>query len=224
MRNSTPAGEHLTLALSEPRMTTYISSCNGDPRLAAALYQWNATVSAAFMLPVHFVEVVLRNAVAEAIENTYGPHWPWDEAFVRSLNNRGRGSYTPQQELRRARQNKGVTSKVVPELKFAFWVDMFTSRHDERLWVNHLHAVLPHHADEPVRQLRGHIRQELDAMRKLRNRLAHHEPIFTRDLGEHLQRMFTLIDLRSAEIGRWVRATETVSQLLPHNPLKLSRA
>jgi len=40
-----------------------------DEQLALKLYEWNATVSSHYLLPLHVFEVFLRNLVSEAIEN-----------------------------------------------------------------------------------------------------------------------------------------------------------
>lgn len=66
-------------ALSIPRMGTYLAACHNHPSpLSAAinLYTWNAAISAAFIHPLHFCEVVVRNAVSEALTATYGRNGP----------------------------------------------------------------------------------------------------------------------------------------------------
>ncbi|WP_407319689.1 hypothetical protein UQW22_04510 [Isoptericola halotolerans] len=53
--------------------------------------------------------------------------------------------------------------------------------------------------------LRGRVDGDLEAIRKLRNRMAHHEPVFARNLSSDLLRMYELVDVRSPETGAWVR-------------------
>jgi len=46
---------------------------------ALALYEWNAQISGAFMAPLHICEVVIRNAVSDAltdVRNTRSRPWP----------------------------------------------------------------------------------------------------------------------------------------------------
>ena len=74
-------------ALSAARIATYekaagiIDPATGvvDPNSTKALelYAWNALVSGALLMPLHVCEVVIRNAVAEALEAKYGAMWPW---------------------------------------------------------------------------------------------------------------------------------------------------
>ena len=177
----------VTDALSTARMGTFETavgiSGNSDPR-ALALYSWNARVSAAFLAPLHICEVVLRNAVSDAIEVVYGPRWPWQIGFEQSLP-APRTGYNPQRDLQNARSRVSTTGKVIPELKFVFWQKMFTSRHDLRLWNALLLRVLPNlDAARSVSVLRQELYNELEEVRTLRNRIAHHEPIFSRSLGD----------------------------------------
>ena len=131
--------------LSLPRMSTFEAAAgvtaSDDPR-ALALYAWNARVSSALLAPLHICEVVIRNAASEAIEQVYGPRWPWQIGFEQSLPS-PRTGYNPQRDLQNARSRVNTTGKVIPELKFVFWQRLFTSRHDQRLWNPYLRLVLP---------------------------------------------------------------------------------
>jgi hypothetical protein len=48
---------------------------DADPR-ALALCAWKGRISAALIAPLHVCEIVMRNAVSDAIEQVYGPRWP----------------------------------------------------------------------------------------------------------------------------------------------------
>ncbi|MDN5890102.1 MAG: hypothetical protein L0I94_11010 [Yaniella sp.] len=213
-----PGREAMILTLSEPRFDTYVTECDSDAERAAELYGWNAAISAAFMLPAHFAEVSIRNAVADALVSTYGPEWPWETVFEHSLPNTRWPAYNPRGDLISTRSRETTTGKVVAELKLAFWSSMFTARHDTRVWSEQLFTVLPNSDMTKMSELRGRIRQDIEEMRKLRNRIAHHEPIFTRNLHDDLHRMFDLVTLRSPETSQWVRELETVTELLHKRP------
>ena len=73
-------------SLSLPRIGTYEAALDsaGNPitsRQALHLYAWNAQVSAALMAPLHICEVVVRNAVSDALEAVYGQNWPRSVGF-----------------------------------------------------------------------------------------------------------------------------------------------
>lgn len=203
--------------ISTPRIGTYRAAVCGDLATAVTLYGWNARISTALMLPAHFAEVAMRNVVDDALTVVYGPRWPWDPTFVRSLLSHTGRFYSPKTDLLSVRSRQPSTGKVIAELKFAFWQNMFTSRHDVRVWDAQINDLLPGSMTAPM-QTRQRVYDDLEVIRKLRNRIAHHEPIFRRNLDDDLARMLNLIDLRSSPTGVWVRAMEDASQILADRP------
>lgn len=205
--------------LSAPRISTYMNAAGGDLEKAMLLYGWNARASAALMVPFHFTEVVIRNAVSDALTTAYGPDWPWRPAFANTLPHQTGASFNPKRELFRARSGQRTTGKVIADLKFAFWVSIFTQRHDGRLWDHHILGLFPQSSGMSARRLRRKIHGDLEEVRRLRNRVAHHEPIFDCNLEDHVGRMLELIELRSAHTSSWVLAMEEVIELLDTHPL-----
>lgn len=214
---STPHQARLiNLALSAPRIATYekaiVAEADYLPVAALELYDWNAQVSGAFMAPLHICEVVMRNAVSEALTAVYGSRWPWSASFEASLPAPPVG-YNPRRDLQHTRKTYPTTGKVIPELKFVFWQKMFTSRHDGRLWVPHLTHVLPNlDPAKTVPKLRAEIYDDLEHVRLLRNRIAHHEPIFKRPLRDDLNKVTDLIRFRCATTAAWMMDAQRVTQ------------
>ena len=209
--------QNLPLVLSQPRFTTYLDAANGDPKRALDLYVWNSDVTAAFSFPLQLAEVGLRNGIATAIEKVYGPDWPDSRPFLRDLGHRRRG-YNPASDLSTTFRKVDTTGKVIAELKFAFWQEMFTARHDNTIWNPHLASCFPNCPFANVQQMRGHAYREVNEVRKLRNRIAHHEPIFARNLAQDLARV-KAIALWLNHVGEaWVNEKETVTALLGIRP------
>lgn len=224
---------HLAIktALSTPRMGTYVAATTQVPSLpgAVALYTWNAQVSAAFMHLLHLCEVVIRNAVSEALSASYGPRWPWDNGFLLSLphpaNSKGlrlRDTVTAaaaKAEFARLPGSLASTDKAIAEMSFAFWEAMFTQRHDAGLWAARILTLFP---NAPSRftfyQLRSRIYGHLRTLRKLRNRIAHHEPIFARPLGKEFLMIDELIRFRCIRTADWMMRTQEVQRLLRMRP------
>ncbi len=163
--------------------------------------------------------MVIRNAVADAIAAEYGPNWPWEANFVMSLPNRPAPKYSPRRDLVSARAGKISPGKVIPELKFVFWKKMFTSRFDADLWSKHLRAVLPHVVGSlSVGQARQSIYSDLEHLRRLRNRIAHHEPIFTRNLTNDFQKVHGLIAWRCPYSAAWMQQNQQAQALIASKP------
>lgn len=206
----------ITTTLSPARMGTYLSAQGFSPNTSALdIYVWNALVSGAFFSTLHICEVVVRNAIAHALELKYGSNWPWDAGFERSL---------PQWlkvELQSARNRMAVgsTGKVIAELKFVFWCHMFKSNQDQHIWNAYLHTVFPQ-LPKPLTVATGRsmLYDDMEALRVFRNRIAHHEPIFTYPLTEHLARIQRLIRLRCGDTMEWLLQWETVNAALAAKP------
>lgn len=207
-------------ALSAPRIGTYEAAATSVPALPAALalYAWNAQISAAMLVPLHMCEVVIRNAVSDALAVEHGPRWPWAQALERSLPAPPKG-FNPKEELRRARHGKPSTGQVIADLKFVFWQKMFTGRFDMRIWNPHLFVVLPNlDRSKSVQFLRKTIHDDLDVLRELRNRIAHHEPIFQRNLQLDFTKIEELIAFRCRDTAAWMLANQNVQTLIATKP------
>ena len=119
-----------------------------------------------------------------------------------------------------AREGCETPGKVIAELSFFFWQNLFTRRFESRLWVPHLRTVMPClDVTQEVSILRRLVFDELESVRKLRNRIAHHEPIFNRDLEVDLRRIRWLIELRSPETAVWMMENQQVEYLLTKRPV-----
>ena len=208
-------------ALSAARMGTFEAAAgvqSDDDPAALLLYAWNAEVSGAFLPPLHGCEVGIRSGVSDALEALYGPRWPWSATFERSLPDPMQG-YSPRRDLQSARRAAQTTGKVIPELKFVFWQKMFTGRYDTRIWDQHLRRVLPNlDPAKPVATLRQAIYGDLERVRLLRNRIAHHEPIFARALADDYQTVLMLVTYRCTVTAAWMDSNQTATAIIAAKP------
>lgn len=205
--------------ISGPRFNTFLTHANGDYHKALEFYIWNVQLSAAFMVPLQLCEVAVRNGVVEAIEKVHGASWRSAVGFVRSLPHLNRPGYQPQNDLREQAAKQPSAGKVVAELKFAFWQHMFTKGQDARLWLPHFVNCFPgYNAALTVKQARASMHHELGLVRSFRNRIAHHEPIFTRNLVAEYERVRQLVEWRRPSVAAWMDANQTISALLSSPP------
>jgi hypothetical protein len=206
----------IVAALSSVRLGTYINATGFSAQTKTLdIYVWNALISGAFFSALHICEVVMRNAISDAIEGKFGQQWPWDPGFERTLSKHWKV------ELQRARKGipPGSTGKVVAELKFAFWCNMLTASQDQHIWNAYLHTVFPFMPFTlSVAGGRKLLYDEMEKLRYFRNRIAHHEPIFNYPLNEHRQRIFKLIQLRCGNTNEWLKQWEVMSTVLAARP------
>lgn len=207
----------VTKALSHPRIDTYQrkrDAVNRDDPAVIELYLWNAKISAEFLFPLHILEVVYRNAISDALASSVGSaDWPYKQGFLNSLPN------IHKKYLSKQIQKYRNPNQLIPELKLAFWQSMLTARNDGAVWSRFFWDTFPNADRElTIGNNRTEIYQCLEIIRKLRNRIAHFEPIFYRDLQGDYDRILTLIDYRCTETSRWLDANQGIAQLLGERP------
>lgn len=194
-------------SLSIARFSTYEKITHNSAE-ALALYQWNLQISATLFACLAVCEVVIRNAVAEALENTYGQHWANEASFLASLPQNARTT------LNSVHNPTTSLDKVIPELPFYFWQSMFTKRFDNKIWDMNFTKIFPN----ATPQDKATFYTDLDKLRKLRNRIAHHEPIFDRNLAENYHLILKIIRYRSYSTASWLASWENFTQLLSQKP------
>lgn len=207
------------MVLSAPRLSTYLHATGQHPAKALELYLWNARVSASFMVPLQLCEIASRNGVVDTLELVHGPKWPWSPGFARSVPHHQRG-YSPADDLRQTSRKYQSAGKVVADLKFAFWQHMFTAGQDNRLWLPHFATAFPgYDTSLSVPAARAAMHVDIDKVRSFRNRIAHHEPIFSRNLVTEYERVRQLVEWRRPTAAAWLDKVETVSALIAEKPI-----
>jgi len=197
----------LQALLSPARMAPYGNAAGGLWEDALALYDWNTSLSAALFQSLHYLEVGLRNALDHAASEHLGGDW---------LNSKELLSPRSRQAVALARGHAGGPDashgKVIAELPFGFWWSLLADEYNRRLW----QPALRHAFDGPVR--RRTLRAELDEMRRLRNRIAHHEPIHTRALSKDFERLLDIATRVADVLGEHLGATSSVPDLIEARP------
>jgi hypothetical protein len=108
--------------------------------------------------------------------------------------------------------------EIVNELPFGFWVGLLGSgnRYDQRFWRTTLHRAFPHY-----RGRRRVLHQQLDYLRVLRNKIAHHSPIHHRHLQadhETIVEVLGYIDRGLADLVRRYSPVDAVLNRRPPTP------
>ncbi|WP_419947108.1 hypothetical protein [Candidatus Poriferisodalis sp.] len=192
------------------RMGPYLDSASGDLSVALSLYDWNSAVAGAVHADLGRLEVILRNAFDRALNDLAASNgWtqPWydhDLLFrrrqreaidtaVQRAGHRGSGSFTH--------------GGVIAELGFGFWRFLCVPAYLTALWVPALASAFPQHpAQGHARRIRADVERRMQGLHVLRNRIAHHEPIFRRDLErDHIQ-LLELIGWICVDSRTWATA------------------
>lgn len=178
--------QQMIATLTPQRLSKYLASANGHQSQALRLYILNAKVSAAFLTDVHYVEVALRNKFDVELARGFNTQdWFVPGAFTVLLDQRGNYILSKAQGTAakgRTRHTPAPTGKVIAELTFGFWVALTNPKYEHTLWTPYLHKIF---SPNPAPR-RAAFNAALGKIQTLRNRIAHHEPIFHMNLiAEH---------------------------------------
>lgn len=222
--------------LGSPRFQKYVDSCEGDRARALALYEWNVTLAQALMRDIAHFEIALRNAYDTAIESRWSgsDHWLldpespavtpiWRVKKDRSGLKRGsdvnyRNRRAVDDAIRRCGGVNAKPGKVMAELNFGFWRHLTSASHEKTVWVPYLYHAYP------PRIKRATVDKIIGDINDVRNRIAHHEPIFDRlkepsqepeRLHADLMRVFNMI---APEAAAHLAPSSTVMEVLAQRP------
>lgn len=144
------------------------------------------------------LEVGIRNAMHRSLAHHFHRQDWWNAAKL-SRTDRGQIDDAIGYLDRRKGLGRWTTGHVVAELKVSFWEGLLVNRYHAALWDTALRSAFPH---SPAR--RGDIRSQLERLRLLRNRAAHHEPIHARDLNVDHRYMCELAAHISPQLETWI--------------------
>ncbi|MCO6186774.1 Abi family protein [Rhizobium sp. L1K21] len=102
--------------------------------------------------------------------------------------------------------------QVISQLTIFFWKRLFSEQYEPTLWKRSLKKVFPNKT-----YARADIAEQLEVLYQIRNRLAHHEPVY----GTRLQKIVEAVDFISSNLGSRRPDPESAIAkfVLPHREL-----
>lgn len=157
----------------------------------------NIVLSEALYPSFHVIEIALRNRLHDAFSNHFGEsEWfdlPWLSQGHALMVERARDDL-----MHRGRPP--TVDRIVAELNFGFWCGMFHSRYEVagEPWPKLLRTVFPRLPKSWA--TRDKVSSRVEAVRWLRNRVFHHEPILQlQDIRSRHRAMMELLGWLSPE-------------------------
>jgi hypothetical protein len=197
----------LPLLLGNGRHHVYLTRAGGSRLDAMRLYTWNIAVAGALWGGFHVLEISLRNALHARLSVLAGREDWWNSITLHTLERRKIDAAV--RSVAREKGSRATPGHVVAELTFGFWVALLANRYHQRLWATTIEAAFPH-----LQGTRRALHAKLERLRMLRNRVAHHEPVFARDLSADHALILEVLDSIDPTVKRWVREYSRVPHLL----------
>ncbi|MGE7993721.1 hypothetical protein ACQKPE_22340 [Pseudomonas sp. NPDC089554] len=208
-----PNATALESLLSSKRFATYLKAAGFRADFAFELYLYNARLCKAFLFPLHVVEVTLRNAIDDVLSSLHGASWHSAATLPPVLSPESLASL--QKAISRATKN-GVARKddVISCLTFDFWSNLFRSHYDRSIWQTNMGRLLPCAPGMTRSQFKPLVME----INQLRNRIAHHEPIFAQDVSRLYRSILDTVAFRCPIAANWLKSHATLNKTIRTRP------
>lgn len=245
---STPLPSTLPALLGSARYGTYIAAAHGDADRAAELYAWGAALAGAWHAHLGYVEVATRNAIDRELREWNASHanlpaqWtapkaaavPLFKALGRTLSD-ARASAAKDASRRSSSHPRAGQAPnhddIVAQLTLGAWCHLVMPPDEaagkataaiiasrQELWSQALHRAFP--GVSPSIDDRRRVGRQLEAMRRLRNRVAHHENLLSLPIGPRLNGSLWLLSTINPDFPMFVMRHNTIRQLEAADPRK----
>lgn len=214
----------LPKALSGRQYNAYLLHAKGCETRALELYRWNMGISSRFMVSINITETVLQRAISDCIAASYGEKWPWSEEFLNDLKPPKENKYNPRMDIEKQSKLCHAPEILITKLRFIFWESMLTSYYDKSIWNLHIRDEFPYSPNGyTVRKTRNKLHFEMRRIRRFRNKIAHHNPVFRRKLNSEVKRMDMVVRWRCEVTADWMERINPVPEFLDQRPKWLDK-
>lgn len=160
---------------SHDRLAPYLRRHDNNFDQAIAHYKANIEISETFYPLLAILEVGLRNRMDYQLTRKFGTDSWFDNTDFIKIVSRFQVDRITDARNSILREKKEVTpGKIISELSFGFWTSLLDARFEKTLWKN-LRLSFPN-CPKRIRQ-RKTMSSKFNGIRKLRNRIFHHEPV-----------------------------------------------
>jgi hypothetical protein len=227
-----PAPHHAAIAakISPPRLGPYLAATGGNVKAALRLYQWNVDLSGAVYESLHRFEVILRNALDEQLcawnatqrerrtNRQHSTDWLMDPShLLQRLAGRDIGKATTRaQSALRAQGTTPGHPDVLAQINFGTWRFLLPDNDPGRqlLWRAALNTAFPY-----IQGTERDLVDDVDNIYKLRNRVAHLEPLLNSGMvANRFRRMRTVLLSIDPHIEQWFISRQRVTSSLAAKP------
>ncbi|HEY4939798.1 MAG TPA: hypothetical protein VII56_00090 [Rhizomicrobium sp.] len=202
-------------ALQKQRLARYAAVAgSNDLGELFKFYMWNCALCEAFYLPLQMAEIVSRNAIHNALLFWLKDRWFENPTFLKLLAPKFRD------ELAACVADNGAqpdaAHQICSALSFGFWEHLTTKRFDRLIWKRGIGHNFPQAPASPT--ARDDLHDLIEKVRRWRNRIAHHKPIYDRSPSDKFQDILNLIRWVCNDTAAWVTAISRVQQVINAKP------
>jgi hypothetical protein len=161
--------------ISKERLEPYLTHHQADLDRAMLHYKSNILISESFYPLLAVLEIGLRNAIDYQLTKSFNDRNWYDNMEFNRIASRFQIDRISEAKSRILSEKKEITpGHIISELSFGFWTSLFDVRFEMTLWKSLRLTFV--NCPKQIRQ-RNAISSKVNSIRKLRNRIFHHEAI-----------------------------------------------
>jgi hypothetical protein len=220
--------------LSRDRLSKYLIRTDNNVTKALELYSWNNEIGAAINATLQQFEICLRNAVSLSLVSEFGNEW--SKVYKLTHNNKDITDeiYKTQSKAEKNRNGNEIrTPDFIAASNMNLWRELCKPLYAGLFWGKRVHLSFPNYpcvmAKGKERAILQEIHCRVDLLLKLRNRIAHHEPVIGSNrepIGSKLlrrhQEMFELLEWMDSNFAQWVRGQDRFHEVMNACPMTVS--
>lgn len=180
--------KHLTFdtlysIFSKARMQPYLRN-NDDPKQALKRYHDNIRLSEAMIPTLHYFEICLRNRMDYILKKYFSSSWLLQPPSHLMLSEQDKKKIEDViLKTRKISKREPHHDDIVAQMTFGFWCAFFHRKYDPVIWhrKDAIRTVFPNLLRHNRR--RTHVEDKILILKEIRNRIAHHEPVWNRKIS-----------------------------------------
>ncbi len=223
--------------LGSARAQVYLIAASGDAARAGDLYMWSIQVSGALHAQLSYVEIAVRNAMDPALSSWngsqagFGDDWTAEHGtapvlygLLKDALSHARKNAVKESQRRphhHGRRNAPVNhDDMIAQLMFGSWVKLVHttdgSTRQAQLWADAIHQAFPNVPSTDDERVR--LGSQLETMRRLRNRVAHHDNLLGVNVRARLNESLSLLAKIDREFPAIAAAQSPLRRLAKIDP------
>jgi hypothetical protein len=204
--------------MSSSRLAPYFEACNKSPYDALNLYKWNSQMAGALHETIGHFEVIFRNRIDDAMCSRHAfksRPGDWLDDGHREFKPKASDALEDARERTRNKR-AGTRGHTVAELNFGFWIRLL-DKSNEAKFGGAIMRMFPELKRTAVNDMEN-LRQLVDPLYQLRNRIAHHEPIWLINHAARRDDALRVIGYCGEDLKGWVQSKCRVDEVLRLRP------
>ncbi len=208
--------------ISNERLQPYLTHHKGNQEKAIQHYKSNILVSEAFYPLLSILEIGLRNSIDYQLTIRFNDkNWFENHEFIK-IASRFQIARISDARSNILSEKKEITcGRIISELSFGFWTSLFDTKFEMTLWKT-LRLAFPN-CPKKIRKRRT-MSSKFNSVRKLRNRIFHHEAItWNLDvIKEYENEILEALEWMNKDLVNWLEGLNHLTSVIEINRKKLN--